>query len=997
MATYGSCSHGGRSSLCYSFEPHIRWRFVSSSPTQVESTLAMRSGQTVTVVVQQQQLLHMSKQTLRGNDARTFETGVGTGNKAKGRPRKWSWDCQTYGFRSSRVIILNMVIFLLKSLPELFVTSHGGTMTMSLMHQWHDAICGGVISPQSLLLKRMDASWGSGQSMHCYLVSLPRSLMSSVRMVRGAVVTNPYHPHLVGKLFEVLGFADEFKARLASYKLEGDALSWWKADKQAKGGETYVATLPWKDFRELFFLQYFPRSEQQKYEREYHTIRQRDGEPSGEFMKRFLRLAGFLGKKAGTQDEQAKNFKWALCDWILDGIVNTEFTDVAQVANAARNIEILCERSSQNNKRNRDGDRIRPMTQGNNQRGYDQKMYDGRRCNSDQKSRHNRGQQYNRSSGPSGQKVYPDYASSPPCDICGKLHPGKACYRVTGACFIYGLTGHMARDCPKNGGNGGRGYGNDNQPAAKGRVFSSTKDQATNSSGLVVINHEYQNCPLRVDDKIRFANLFPMDMNDFDVILGMNWVDRIEVRRTMHGVQVQLVMGELRTELGMQIQVKQGRLSATTAKENGVALDEERLLFIAGGQDTVVDEDVDEQPVQDLALNVDNVFQADDRDAFDSDVDEAPTAQTMFMVNLSSVDPVYDEAGPSYDSDILSKVHANDQYQDVVCEHHEVHEMHDDVQPNYVVDLHTDYTSDSNMIPYDQYVKDNAVPVVQSNVSSVPNDAYMMILNDIYEPSAQCVSVPTQNNVVDNSLTAELATYKEQVELYERRAKFELTEREQKINEQLRIVIADRNRKEENLKRELHSVKLQLTSTINHNKSMVEEVTSLKKDFKQKENKYLEEFLDMKALKEKVEDKLYKQDQSLQTVHMLCKPKPYYDEQNKVAIGYKNPLCLTRAKQVQPALYNGHEIIKTNHVPTIVHNSKDTLEIAEITGKKMNDKMKDPECEKKKVKIAPHDYSKENYLATFTPHKQLTPEQIFWSKDLIKIKAEALKEQTTTS
>ncbi|GJR50360.1 hypothetical protein Tco_1400881 [Tanacetum coccineum] len=226
---------------------------------------------------------------------------------------------------------------------------------------------------------------------------------------------------------------------------------------------------------------------------------------------------------------------------------------------------------------------------------------------------------------------------------------------------------------------------------------------------------------------------------------------------------------------------------------------------------------------------------------------------------------------------------------------------------------------------------------------------------------------------------------------------FELTEREQKIDEQLRIVITDRNRKEERLKRELHSIKLQLTSTINHNKSMVEEVTSLKKDFKQKENKYLEEFLDMKALKEKVEDKLYKQDQSLQTVHMLCKPKPYYDEQNKVAIGYKNPLCLTYAQQVQPALYNGHEIIKTNHVPAIVHNSEDTLEIAEITRKKMNDKMKDPECVKKKVKIAPHDYSKENYLATFTPHKKLTPEQIFWSNYLIKMKAEALKEQTIAS
>ncbi|GJU93755.1 retrovirus-related pol polyprotein from transposon TNT 1-94 [Tanacetum coccineum] len=80
-----------------------------------------------------------------------------------------------------------------------------------------------------------------------------------------------------------------------------------------------------------------------------------------------------------------------------------------------------------------------------------------------------------------------------------------------------------------------------------------------------------------------------------------------------------------------------------------------------------------------------------------------------------------------------------------------------------------------------------------------------------------------------------------------------------------------------------------------------------------------------------------------------------------------------------------------------LHNTEDTLEIFEITRKKMNDKMKDPECVTHKVKIAPPDYSKENYLATFTPQKQLTPEQIFWSQDLIKMKAEALKKQTTAS
>nr|GEU73461.1 retrovirus-related Pol polyprotein from transposon TNT 1-94 [Tanacetum cinerariifolium] len=216
------------------------------------------------------------------------------------------------------------------------------------------------------------------------------------------------------------------------------------------------------------------------------------------------------------------------------------------------------------------------------------------------------------------------------------------------------------------------------------------------------------------------------------------------------------------------------------AQENEVELDEEQLLFIEGGQDNAIDEDVDEQLVQDLALNVDNMFQADDYDAFDSDVDEAPTTQTMFMENLLSAYRVYDEAGPSYDSDILSEVHDHDHYQDVVCKHHEVHEMHDDVQPNYVVNSNADYTSDSNMISYDQYVKDNAMPVVQSSVSSIPTNAYMLILNDMHEQPTQHVFVTTQNNVVDNSLSAELATYKEQVELYERRAKFELTEIEQK-------------------------------------------------------------------------------------------------------------------------------------------------------------------------------------------------------------------------
>ncbi|GJU02254.1 retrovirus-related pol polyprotein from transposon TNT 1-94 [Tanacetum coccineum] len=62
------------------------------------------------------------------------------------------------------------------------------------------------------------------------------------------------------------------------------------------------------------------------------------------------------------------------------------------------------------------------------------------------------------------------------------------------------------------------------------------------------------------------------------------------------------------------------------AQENGAVLDEEELLFLAGEQTNTFDADVDNQPVRDLALNEDNIFQADKCDAFDSDVHDLENA-----------------------------------------------------------------------------------------------------------------------------------------------------------------------------------------------------------------------------------------------------------------------------------------------------------------------------------------------------------------------------------
>nr|GEU51091.1 retrovirus-related Pol polyprotein from transposon TNT 1-94 [Tanacetum cinerariifolium] len=226
------------------------------------------------------------------------------------------------------------------------------------------------------------------------------------------------------------------------------------------------------------------------------------------------------------------------------------------------------------------------------------------------------------------------------------------------------------------------------------------------------------------------------------------------------------------------------------AQENGVVLDEEELLFLTGEQTNNFDADMDDHPVRDLALNDDNIFQADECDAFDSDVDDEPTAQSIFMANLSSAGPTNQQASLS-NASILSEVHDPKNDIDPCDDNQDEHDIHNEVQQKNIIDSTRDHMGNSNVTPYEQYLSVNDVSVVPSCESSISSDAYVLHDNDAYVPH--------------DHLVTELNIYKEQVAIYEQRARFELTLREQKIDEQISILIRDCNQKEENLKKELHS------------------------------------------------------------------------------------------------------------------------------------------------------------------------------------------------
>nr|GFA58562.1 hypothetical protein [Tanacetum cinerariifolium] len=354
------------------------------------------------------------------------------------------------------------------------------------------------------------------------------------------------------KIFDVMGCEDAFKTRLAVYKFEGNALAWWKAYKQAKGGHAWLITVTWAEVKKLFFLQFFPQAEQERLKREYHFIRQTNTKTSTEFMQRFLQLAGFLGAAAGTEEEQAKNFQWGLRRSTLNHLMCMSYTDVAQVANAARNYEILHERDDDDterpNKRQKSGDRHQPTSQQSSHRnhGHNNDRHGSDRNFGYERDQRNRGQQSNRStnSGSQQSRGPSEGYSYPVCTTCGRRHPGE-CRRAAGTCFKCGQAGHLQKDCKKNTTASTSGQANKkpvfvlfDTGATHSVISSAFASRVTTTPTLldhvlcistpmqdsVRITHVYRNLPLQFDDKIRAINALPLDMCEFDIILGMDWL-----------------------------------------------------------------------------------------------------------------------------------------------------------------------------------------------------------------------------------------------------------------------------------------------------------------------------------------------------------------------------------------------------------------------------------------------------------------------------------------
>nr|GEY63832.1 hypothetical protein [Tanacetum cinerariifolium] len=96
--------------------------------------------------------------------------------------------------------------------------------------------------------------------------------------------------------------------------------------------------------------------------------------------------------------------------------------------------------------------------------------------------------------------------------------------------------------------------------------------------------------------------------------------------------------------------------------------------------------------------------------------------------------------------------------------------------------------------------------------------------------------------------------------------------------------------------------------------------------------------------------------------------------------GFQNPFYLKKAEQLEPKLYDGNVIEKTNAI--MIYDTEETLMLAEESHSKMLLKQKDPMILEKKVNTTPVDYNSMNSLE---PTPSSRPTKVEVPKELPKV------------
>nr|GEV60004.1 hypothetical protein [Tanacetum cinerariifolium] len=180
------------------------------------------------------------------------------------------------------------------------------------------------------------------------------------------------------------------------------------------------------------------------------------------------------------------------------------------------------------------------------------------------------------------------------------------------------------------------------------------------------------------------------------------------------------------------------------------------------------DSDYDDISSAKAKIPQNSAFQTEYLDAYDPDCDDISLAKAVLMANLLTCD-----------SDVLFEVPYSDTYPNDMI-NQDVLEMSYFEQTHIVDFPDNEITSDSNIVPYSQYLQESQDAGIQVTNSSATNDLLVLsLVEQMTDHVANLDKENQTNKMVNESLTVELERYKERVTSFKQRnAKFEAFQQE---------------------------------------------------------------------------------------------------------------------------------------------------------------------------------------------------------------------------
>nr|GFB11552.1 hypothetical protein [Tanacetum cinerariifolium] len=162
-----------------------------------------------------------------------------------------------------------------------------------------------------------------------------------------------------------------------------------------------------------------------------------------------------------------------------------------------------------------------------------------------------------------------------------------------------------------------------------------------------------------------------------------------------------------------------------------VVLHEEELEFLA-------DPGIAETQSTQYVITNNAADQADDLDAYDSDCDEINSIKIALMVNLSH-----------YGSDNLVEVHNQDNVTNNLIDQ-DMQAISTSKQSNILNQSETEITSDSNIIPYSQYMNESQYITVQnSSFPAQQDDLILTVIDQLKTQVVNCTKINQDNKNVN--------------------------------------------------------------------------------------------------------------------------------------------------------------------------------------------------------------------------------------------------------